>query len=398
MRYRNFLKINQNLGQVFTPRALAKRLVEAIAVGNGDWLEFGTGSGSLMHACLTHGNPQKYVGLEIDGDLINSNKPLVEKAHLYEVDVFNLGLVDQILKNESFSHVIGNPPYGETQLSDSVVARMNNLCPGSTMSSWGNMDLYFVLESMTRLRRPGSAAFIISSAIINSSRLRSFRKILIDQASEIDCIELPINTFTNAEVQSYLLLVKTCSKPTSCKISLGRYEGDDFVLSKKISVSKHQAVERMDLAFYEFSDFHNSLRSNSLTLKDMGATVVRGSRTKAQFAQIGIQSFHTTDFPGNELEIEFSEDFDGGFQLAKAGDILLPRVGSRCLDRQVMVSRGSRPYTEAVYRLNVPEKNRSKVFDWISSKNGIDWRLMAANGSCAKHLTVSTVLGMPIPT
>lgn len=399
MRYRNLTKKNQILGQVFTPPVLAKRLVEAVAGVAGDWLELGVGGGSLMHACLEHGHPMRYVGLEIDEQLAKLNMLGSEKVQIHQVDVLDPVVVDQILQKSSFSYVIGNPPYGEARLSDKAITRMNGLCPLITNGNWGHLDLYFMLESMARLRKPGIAAFIVGSPIVNAPRLKSFREMLINQASEIDCIELPINTFQKAEVQSYLLIAKISLKPAPCKVSIGRFVGDEFILDKRVVISNQQASERMDMAFYEFDDYHKALMArNCLTLRDIGVTIVRGSRTKSQFETMGIQSFHTTDFPGNQSEIEFSGEPDGKYQLAKAGDILVPRVGSRCLNRQVMVSKGSRPYTDSVYRLNVSNSSRNMIFDWMSSPEGVSWRLMAAHGSCAKHLTVPALLAMPIPS
>lgn len=398
MRYRNITKKNQLLGQVFTPPVLSKRLVEAIAGVAGEWLELGVGGGSLMRACLEYGHPTRYVGLEIDEQFVNLNKGIDEKVQIYEADVLNPVHVDLILQNNNFSYVIGNPPYGEVRLSESTLARMNDLCPSVTHGDWGHLDLYFMLESMARLKSPGVVAFIIASPIVNSLQLKPFREMLINQASEIDCIELPINTFQKAEVQSYLLIAKISQKSSSCKVSISRFVTDEFVLDKRISISNLQASERMDIAFYEFNQYHNSLVSrSSLTLRDIGAKIVRGSRSKSQFESMGVESFHTTDFPRSQSEIAFSGEYDGTFQVARTGDILVPRVGSRCLDKQVMVLKGSRPYTDSVFRLNITDSSRNKIFDWMSSPEGINWRLMAAHGSCAKHLTVPVLLAMPIP-
>jgi hypothetical protein len=58
---------------------------------------------------------------------------------------------------------------------------------------------------------------------------------------------------------------------------------------------------------------------------------------------------------------------------------------------------GRRHYTEAVYRIEVPAKSRKRVASWVSSEAGAQWRRAAATGSCAKHLTVGTLLAMPVP-
>lgn len=78
-------------------------------------------------------------------------------------------------------------------------------------------------------------------------------------------------------------------------------------------------------------------------------------------------------------------------------DILLPRVGTRCIDRHALVVKGQRHYTEAVYRLRVPVRHHAQVADWVLSEAGTEWRRAAARGSCAKHITVAALMEMPVP-
>ena len=112
---------------------------------------------------------------------------------------------------------------------------------------------------------------------------------------------------------------------------------------------------------------------------------------------MGVEHFHTSDFPKGTLEVDFADDHDHGFQVALGGDVLLPRVGTRCLDRQAVVNSGRRHYTEAVYRLRAPTAARERVIQWIDSDASAAWRRGAAKGSCAKHITVAALMDMPVP-
>ncbi|MFW2273397.1 N-6 DNA methylase [Burkholderia orbicola] len=397
MRYRNPSDKRSILGQVFTPQALAERLVRVLNVNGGKWLELGVGAGQLMKACFEFAMPEQFTGVEIDHDLIRRHTGRADMT-LHCVDALDPIRLEHALTERQFEYSVGNPPFGETRLPPHAIERLHDLCPGLPGGQWSRMDLYFVLESLSRLKRPGAAAFIVGGPLIEAPALQTFRRALIDQASEVECLELPINTFPNAEVRSYLLVAKFSLGRSGCNVRVGRLEGTDFVMTKRIKVTGEQGAARLDLAFYEFSDVHLALKARSgITLEEMGGVVVRGSRSRNEFVALGIPSFHTTDFPGGRNEIAFRGACDNQFQLAEAGNILVPRVGSRCLNRQVMVSKGRRPYTEAVYRIAVPAKYRSKVFDWMRSPEGVSWRVMAARGACAKHLTVSTLLQMPVP-
>ena len=371
--------------------------MRVLGVDGGQWLELGVGGGQLMQACFELSSPDQFIGVEIDRDLIRKHANRAGMT-LHRVDVLDQARLGDALTGCYFEYSIGNPPFGEARLPPRSIERLHDLCPGLPDGQWFRLDLYFVLESLSRLKRPGAVAFIVGGPLIDAPALQAFRRVLIDQANEIECFELPINTFPNAEVRSYMLVAKFGHRKRRCSVHVGRLRGADFTVSKRIRVTGEQGAARLDLAFYEFSDMHLALKAKGgRTLGEMGAVVVRGSRSRNEFVALGIPSFHTTDFPGGCHEIAFRGACDSHFQLAEAGNILVPRVGSRCLDRQVMVSKGRRPYTEAVYRIAVPVKYRSKVFDWMRSPEGVSWRVMAARGACAKHLTVSSLLQMPIP-
>ena len=112
---------------------------------------------------------------------------------------------------------------------------------------------------------------------------------------------------------------------------------------------------------------------------------------------MGVTQFHTSDFPQAGGDVSFDRSTCRGFQVASRGDILVARVGSRCIERTAFVAKGTRPFTEAVYRITLPAKARTAAFDWISSAEGQAWRRQASGGSCAKHLTVSALMSMPVP-
>lgn len=399
MRYRLTRGPQYNLAQVMTPPRLAKRVVEFLS-GNGDsWLELGSGNGRIAQACLAARSPQEYFGIEVDQGLLKAS-PVDPRARFEHGDVLVPADITSLLGDRLFSHVVGNPPYGMKALGEECQRRFAELCPGIPQTmDWVQLDLYFVLESLARLRRPGEAAFIVGAPIAEDSRLLAFRKALVSRASEVECFELPPDVFEGkAEVQSYLLVVRFGESELR-KVRLGRMAGDDLAIIDERWVEPRQAENRLDFGFHEFELLNQSLcrEPGCKTLSELGASIVRGSRTRSQFDGLGIDFFHTSDFPREGSEVGFHLDRDHGFQVATVGDILLPRVGTRCLDRQALVTKGRRHYTEAVYRLRVPKQTHSEVVNWIFSDKGAKWRQAAAKGSCAKHITVASLMSMPVP-
>jgi hypothetical protein len=85
-----------------------------------------------------------------------------------------------------------------------------------------------MLESVSRLTRPGEAAFIVAAPIVQDPALASFRENLIDYASEVECYELPHKTFNKrTEVQSFLLIARFGAKGGH-EWSLAAWQGPSF--------------------------------------------------------------------------------------------------------------------------------------------------------------------------
>ena len=83
--------------------------------------------------------------------------------------------------------------------------------------------------------------------------------------------------------------------------------------------------------------------------------------------------------------------------LATEGDILVPRVGSRCLHHCARVVSGETVFSDCVYRLTVALEWRSYVFAYLRSAAGIAMRRLVAHGSCVRILGKQALLELPVP-
>ncbi len=399
MRYRHTKSPRKLRGQVLTPTELAHCMASRLTGTKGSWLELGVGTGRIAEACIDLRNASSYLGVEIDSSLAEL-APTREVLRVEMGDVLSPQSLAQLLGDRRFDRTAGNPPFGLHALGNTCRDRIMSLCPGLELAAqWVPLDLYFVLESLARLKPGGEAAFVVASSIAEDRRLRAFRSNLINTASEVECYELPERMFGwKAQVQSYLLIARFGSG--ACRsVTVGRLAPGSLEVESSADVAPATAIERLDFAFHEFTEMNRVLSQSMLTssLSDLGAQIVRGSRTKAQFEDLQISSFHTSDLPRAHAKVRFDDAADHGFRFAQPGDILIARVGTRCLQRHAIVAAGRRHYTEAVYRIQVPRLHRQRVTRWIASEAGARWRQAAATGACAKHLTVGTLLRMPVP-
>ena len=397
-RYRTVVDTLARLGQVMTPQPLADAVVCLMGAQGGHWLELGSGSGRLAEAVHYRATPISYLGVEVESAMI-ALSPALPGFSFVQQDVLAVASLAQTLEFQQFDHVIGNPPYGIHGFSAEAKLRLQKLCPDLDVhGNWAPIDLYFVLESLSRLKSTGSAAFIVGADIPCGTQSQQFRKMLVETACDVECYELPSTAFgSSAEVQAYALIVRFGQTRTR-HVSLGRLN-DQFEVTALRQVSCAQAIRNMDLSNHEFAEIDAALRlsSEGMTMKDMDVSIVRGSRTRSQFSQLGVAHFHTSDFPRSGMEVSLETASSPDFQQATVGDILLPRVGTRCLEHKAVVVSGQTPYSEAVFRVRIPAKHHERVVRWITSAECSGWRRAAARGACAKHLTVSTLLGMPVP-
>lgn len=397
-RYRSVMDTRSRLGQVMTPAPLAAAVVSLMGVRGGQWLELGSGSGHLAKAVYGQASPASYLGIEIERAMIELSPALPGFSYIQQ-DVLSASTLASTLGNDQFDHVIGNPPYGVHGFSTEAAARLQTLCPElDVQGNWAPIDLYFVLESLSRLKQTGSAAFIVGPDIPCGPTSRQFRKMLVETASQIECYELPQSAFKNrVEVQAYVLIIRF-GRSRAQHVTLGRLD-DQLEATTLRRFTCDQAIQTMDLSDHEFDEVNAELRrsSHGVTMKDLDVSIVRGSRTRFQFAELGVSHFHTSDFPRSGLEISLESASSPVYQQATVGDILLPRVGTRCLEHKAIVVGGQSPYSDAVFRVRTPSQHHERVVRWVTSVECANWRRMAARGACAKHLTVSTLMNMPVP-
>lgn len=376
-----------------TPPALASALAATLpANATGNLLEVGAGRGALLEATC-RALPRLHVtAIELDRALARG---LASAGHdVFVGDATRKRTWDR-LSRQQFDVVVGNPPYA---VSDRELDPRHLLDWGLLDSIRGaRLDAFFVAESLARLRTGGAGAFILPMTLLTDKVYAGFRRKLVQQFAKLTVIELPSRAFPGAEVRTVI-----CSfsgeRNRSCKIRLASGDQDGRVLDE-IAVNAREAEHRADFTYHvQIRDLRRRLAGQAFTLAELGAHVVRGSATAQRFAALGVGCLHTTDFPEEGIgRLSFKKDPAELFKTAQAGDIVVPRLGSRCLLRQAIVVRGSTPYTESVYRVRVAKEHRQAVLDCLAGSVGETWRKLHAKGSCAKHLTLSDLLEMPVP-
>jgi hypothetical protein len=291
--------------------------------------------------------------------------------------------------------ILSNPPYGFI----SVTSDIEELFQSSDFdmpirSGWVRGDLAFFLKAWDISQFGTNLGFIVASPLMRDRGYLKFRERLVKGMRHLSVTQLSNRTFENADVTAFL--ISGCRATNRRRNILLRKSLADGSIIDEMEISSEQAILSLDI------DFHRAIQrigvDVSLTdenIASIGIAIERGSKSLNDFRRLGIRAFHTTDFPENKNTVSSSVN-QVQFKYASQGDILIPRVGSRCLAKQVRVKEGDVVFTDCIYRLTGNKKSLGKAWKTLNSTFGAEWRLANANGSCARFLTLDSILSMPI--
>ena len=395
LRYRNARDVADWLGQVFTPQPIASLLAESIPANClpiRRVLDLGAGKGALTAALLARHKHAKATLVEIDSSYVSILRTLAPKrATVTHADVLDQGWACA----QGPDVVVSNPPYGTIAITREAKDMLDLSGLRIPISgNWVRGDAAFVARAWRIAALGSGLGLIVASPIVRDRAYMPLRERLIGELRGLCVTQLHEGTFRNAEVRAFLITGQRAAN--RCRNVHLRKAMTNGNITDEMTVSYRAAVVSLDI------DYHRSLEHLGLTATDrtetlgsVGTVIVRGSRSQRDYERLGLSAFHTTDFSEAADEVILSGASDG-FHAAKPGDILIPRVGSRCLVKQTRVRDGSGLFTDCVYRLVVGLRARPRVWKTLSSSFGADWRLANAGGSCAKHLTIQTLLTMPL--
>jgi hypothetical protein len=396
LRYRNARDVADRLGQVFTPPCIAALLADSIPMDPNQAIriiDLGAGDGVLANALL---NKYKYATatlVEVDADYVRRLKSIASsRVSVIHADALGNQWVIPSIPNL----IVSNPPYNMFQTPPELKAAIGHSGLAIPFSrDWVRGDVAFMARAWGIASLGAKLGLIIASPIIRNANYRPMRAHLIRELRGLCITRLNEFTFQKVEVSAFLLTGERAVRRNR-NVLLRKVSVDGFVLDE-IEVSHDKAIMSLDI------EYHLALRrmgldgkSVSETLESIGTVITRGSKSQREFEKLGLAAFHTSDFPKVAGDVVLSGQTYDDFHVAKPGDILIPRVGSRCLVRQARVRDSHGLFTDCIYRLTVSRRAWARVWETLNSSFGAEWRIANASGSCAKHLPLHTLLSMPL--
>lgn len=395
------MSLNKGLGQFYTQQAISNLLVSQIFNTEPKTIiELSAGNGSLVTAATQRWSNASIIAVDIDRKNIAELRKSHPNCNSYHLNALNNQLYKKTnIDSANVDIAIGNPPFLSILPNKKILSILSKAgldkCfkPNNKIST----ELVFLAQNLQLLRTGGELAIILPDGLLTGHNHQLLRENLIKTHNVRCIIQLPDNVFTNTEARTHILVLEKNGINKDQKVTL--LKADELGnLSNKIYISFEEAIQRLDYDFYSWKQSTNF--GTRTILKHFTGNITRGNVNATALKKLGVtQYIHTSSFnhkKGIEVSQTAPNKYTHPYKTAVAGDILVPRVGKRCLSGSILITQGEHIITDTVLRIRAPKEHIDKIWTSISSSKGADWRVAHAHGVCAQVLSKTDLLQFPI--
>ena len=384
------------LGRYYTKEIVSAVLVNSLAtVSPKRIVDLGIGEASLTKAAYQRWKRAEFYATEIEREKVRSIQSNLSYVNIKKYDSLKINVSAKLkVKLGSIDVAICNPPYlkiKERKKYKKLFAKagMSGCMKLKQLSS----EVVFFAHNITLLRNEGELGIIVSDTLITGKDYKLFRQLILKEFDIKKVIQLPDKIFKKTEARTHILLLnKVKSTSSTCTLVLANEKG---AFLKSLEVSKESLIERMDFHFWNYS-LKRKVRYT--TLKQLGTEIKRGNYSYQVLREGRYPYVHSTSFSdeprilGNKVRLpQKYRQFASG-----RGDILMCRVGKRCVGRLAKITKGEILNSNCVYRIRVPQKFRAAVWNSLTSKEGAKWIKAYAHGVCAQVISKSDLENFPV--
>ena len=156
-----------------------------------------------------------------------------------------------------------------------------------------------------------------------------------------------------------------------------------------LGIAQCNAIERADYGYYKQAKYLTA--SNNLSVDDF--KIFRGNKSHNILSVTEEKHIHTTDMSNTPKKLKLPLHYIGSAKTAKEGDIIIARVGRRCLGRVALVTEGEAPVSDCVIVVTPKNKTiREQIWTMLSSQRCHDYLISASLGVGAKYITYKTIM------
>lgn len=363
--------------QYFTNDKISNLFISTIGdINVNHILELGIGDGALSLAAL-----RKWPDAHIYGADIDKNKCVALQSESISIKHIDVLSNDDIYVDIFFDLALCNPPFHKVIKNETFIQILEKASFSQSIClKQLSADIIFVARSIIMLKDNGILALILPDGLLTRCDLKAFRKDILDSYKVEHIIQLPNKAFEKTEAKTHIVIIKKCkSQSTNIPISQVNLEGN---IDKTIYVNKKELYNRMDFSYYSQKII---IRNDTLVKNNMH--ICRGTYTYCDLKKMTIPYVHSKNFKHGSILVNQDIKYEFNKSIAYAGDILMVRVGSRCLGRVMYVKKGTICISDCVYKISVPPKYRYRLFKFLCSDKAQEYLRILAHGVCAKVIS-----------
>ncbi|MEK4701002.1 N-6 DNA methylase [Solibacillus sp. FSL R7-0668] len=389
----------EELGRYYTQDKISHLLISQIEVEKPKKvLELGIGNGSLSLAAFKRWGAAEYSAIDIDFEIVEHIRKSLNFVKVENGNVLDNNL-NKILSHfeDNFDLAICNPPYLKYKPNNHDYDLLDR-AGFESVKDLKNIptDLMFLVKNLIYLKDGSELAIILPDSLLTNHTFQLFRADLLKYHKLKKVIQLPDKVFQKTEARTHILIIEK-GKETFKKVILAKSNLDGVIINE-ISVNKNELIQRMDYDYHFWKQNIKKTNGRSLLkLKDMDILLKRGNKSKKYLDNLQVPYFHTSTFEENKVYYTFpykSSDFPKEVRLAEPGDILVARVGKRCIGKVAFIEDGFIPVSDCVYLLRIQEENslNLKVLNELISTRASLWFQANAHGVCARVISKTDFL------
>lgn len=372
--------------QFFTQQLIASALVDMVpTVGVSKILDLGIGDGALSLAALNRFANAKVDAMDIDPDIYNKyQNDFSNKINVYLGDALCSEDLN-VLQKGVYDLAVCNPPFGTIKKTEEFNTLFSQIGFDSCIELKNiSKDMIFMCHCLNYVRDGGCVAIILPDGPLSRKDYRPFRKCLLTTHCVERIVQMPEKAFSCTEATTHILIVrKNGISNDEIPVSVMNSDG---TITDECMVNRETLVERMDYSFCVWSKNFQTIASD----RDTRVEIKRGSLSYCNLKKMECPYLHSTDFKDGQVISCINYDYITTSKvIARQGDIIMCRVGKRCVGKVAMISDGTMLLSDCLYKISVPKEYNSLLFDQLCSQETKEWVSAVAHGVCSRVISKS---------
>ncbi|MEY1425567.1 N-6 DNA methylase [Morganella morganii] len=376
--YKNVIDFNQ----YYTSKSISDLLSGFITLSEPKTcLELSAGEGALLDALKARWPSILCTTIDIDPtNHLLLKKKFPQDKH-YCTDATSQEC-NNLLNGQKFDLAVCNPPFQIIKTTKNINNYISNIF-GEEFSTKGKIraELVFLAINIFHINTNGVLAIIVPELIVKGVRYQKLRKILFSNFKLQYLIECKHKSFRKTEAKTFIVILKKEVVSEVYKYFHIKYDSQSLIYSEYCSNVENLYVNK--------NTPYNTLSHNF--------EVIRGNLSGKLCRDLDCNYIHTTNMNPDMDEIIFDESkISKNHRIGISGDIIISRVGTRVLGKTNYLSKGSAVISDCVFAVRFKREFDREKFIKYWSKHRSNWINENATGTCAKHITKSSLASLII--